>query len=112
MHLCVVSIKECWQGKDGAWYSSGGFPLQMGAIGSLFDSMTLFVGAVPPRGGAIPLPLHARVISTDLIPGKDLARKLWFARHFFHHLFLMIKEIGRSDAVHIPLPGDLGFLGY
>jgi hypothetical protein len=43
MHLAVISFKTCWQNEEGRWVSSGGFPYQMTAICSLFDSAELLV---------------------------------------------------------------------
>ena len=62
MHLCVVSFKPCWQDASGRWMSYGGFPLQMAAIASLFDSVTLVVVRSTPQDGALPLPSEAEVI--------------------------------------------------
>ena len=61
MKVCAISFKECWRGADGDWYSDGGFPLQMAAVASLFESMDLVIVGVPPRQGGIPLPELARI---------------------------------------------------
>ena len=57
MRVCAVSFKECWQDDDGRWLSYGGFPMQMTAIASLFDAMTLVIVNGRPRAGGMPLPV-------------------------------------------------------
>jgi hypothetical protein len=81
MRLCVVSFKHCWQDETGQWMSSGGFPLQMEGVGSLFDEMTMLIVSVPPRSGGIPLPRHARVVPLRLPTGADTRRKLSVLAH-------------------------------
>ena len=41
MKLCAISFRETWQDAEGRWFTTGGFPLQMAAVGSLFPSMEL-----------------------------------------------------------------------
>jgi glycosyltransferase involved in cell wall biosynthesis len=112
MRVCVITDKPCWQDEDGLWYSSGGFPMQMDAIGSIFDTMTLIIGSVSPRGGAIRLPSQAKIVPVSIPDGKGFTRKAWFARNFIRHVRILVKEIRESDAIHLPLPGDLPLLGY
>src|SRR3972149_2732183 len=76
MRLCVVSFKECWQDGEGTWVSSGGFPLQMAAIGSLFDDLTLVVVGGERGEGGMPLPPWARVVPLRRPSGAGTRRKL------------------------------------
>jgi glycosyltransferase involved in cell wall biosynthesis len=112
LRVCVISFKECWQEPDGTWHSTGGFPMQMRAIGSLFDDMTLLVVAVPRASGGSPLPSGAEVIPLPSPSGEDLQRKLSVVRHLADHLSLMRRHVLRADVVHTPLPGDLALLGF
>jgi len=109
--VCAVSFKECWQAGDGRWFSTGGFPLQMRAIGSLFRSMTLVIVAGKQRPGGIPLPEQARVVALDRPVGADLRRKLSIARRLPRYVGAIAGAIGSADTVHVPLPGDIPFLG-
>jgi glycosyltransferase involved in cell wall biosynthesis len=110
--VCAVSFKECWQDAEGRWYSNGGFPLQMAAIASLFDRMTLLVTRRDrPGPGALPLPENADVVLLRKPAGKDLPRKLFVAAHLFGYLRKIARHARNADAVHVPPPGDLPLLG-
>ena len=85
MHVCVVSFKECWP-EQGQWMSSGGFPLQMAAVGSLFDRMTLVVVRGRRQSGGIPLPPEATVVALRPPRGADLRRKLSVAAGLPYYL--------------------------
>jgi glycosyltransferase involved in cell wall biosynthesis len=111
MRVCVVSLKECWQAEDGAWLSSGGFPLQMTAIASLFDESTLVVLRGTPNGGGIPLPRGARVVALRRPTGEDLRRKLSVIAHLPYYLAQIARHAARADVVHAPPPGDIPLLG-
>lgn len=112
--VCAVSFKPCWQDENGRWLSSGGFPLQMGGIASLFDEMVLVIvraepGAVPAAGG-IPLPAGARVIALREPRGTDARRKLSVAARLPYYLWKIGASMRGSDVVHVPLPGDIPLL--
>lgn len=110
MRVCVVSHKECWQDATGAWLSYGGFPLQMAAIASLFDEVTLVIVRGVPRAGGIPLPVQARVVSLRRPSGTDGRRKLSVLARLPYYVGAMMPHIRSADAVHVPLPGDLPLL--
>lgn len=109
--VCAVSFKECWQDDTGRWLSSGGFPLQMQAIGSLFDEMVLVIvratsGAAEAAGG-IPLPPGARVVPLRGPRGRDARRKLSMAARLPYYLWKIGTNVRSVDVVHLPLPGDI-----
>src|SRR5438874_12472887 len=85
--ICAVSFKECWRDGNGDWYSNGGFPLQMAAVASLFDSMTLLIteSDVPGEGGLL-LPPAAEVIVLRKPIGKDFRRKLSILGNLFYYV--------------------------
>jgi glycosyltransferase involved in cell wall biosynthesis len=111
MHLCAISFKECWQTESGEWYSSGGFPLQMAAIGSLFNRMTLLITRGRPLPGGIPLPSQAQVVPLHQPIGQDTRRKVSVISHLPYYLSTIAHHIRQADAVHTPLPGDIPLLG-
>lgn len=111
MRVCAISFKECWRDVSGRWMSDGGFPRQMTAIASLFDEMTLLTTVVPARGGGIPLPETLRLVALPKPVGVDARRKLSVAASLPRYARMMASEIRRADAVHVPLPGDLPFIG-
>ena len=111
MRLCVVSFKECWQDGEGTWVSSGGFPLQMAAIGSLFDDLTLVVVGGERGQGGMPLPPWARVVPLRRPSGAGTRRKLSLIRRLPYYLRTIATSMREADTVHVPLPGDISFLG-
>jgi glycosyltransferase involved in cell wall biosynthesis len=111
MRVCAISFKECWRDASGRWMSDGGFPRQMTAIASLFDEMTLLTTVVPARGGGIPLPETLRLVPLPRPMGIDARRKLSVVAGLPGYARIMATEIRRADAVHVPLPGDLPFIG-
>ncbi len=112
MRLTVISHKECWASthSPSGYVTVGGFPLQMEHLSALFDATTLVLPLqhTPPPEGALPLVgknlsisplrqelgsgLRRRLTSLMLIP------RLW-------------REVHRADAVHTPVPSDVGTLG-
>lgn len=110
-HLCVVSFKDCWQNDRGEWFSYGGFPLQMAAIGSLFDEMTLLITRGHSRPGGIPLPINARIIPLRQPVGQDTRRKLSVLAHLPYYLSMIVRHVWQADVVHTPVPGDIPLLG-
>lgn len=106
MKLCAVSFKECWQA-DGRWWSSGGFPLQMAGIASLFDSLTLAIVEGAPRAGGLPLPEGAEIVRLRPPRGENLRRKLSVLTGLPSYLASLVPAIRRADVVHVPLPGDI-----
>ncbi|HEY1252019.1 MAG TPA: glycosyltransferase family 4 protein [Thermoanaerobaculia bacterium] len=110
--LCVVSGKECWEQSPGVWVSTGGFPAQVGAIGSLFDETTLVIVRGRPREGAIPLPASARVVPLRKPPGRGVLRKAAVGLGLPYYAGRIGSAVAQSDAVYAPLPGDVSFLGF
>lgn len=109
--VSAISFKPCWQDATGKWYSSGGFPLQMGGIASLFDEMVLVIvraSTVASIGdGGIPLPAGARVVALREPRGTDARRKLSVAARLPYYLWKLGSSMRGSDVVHTPLPGDI-----
>lgn len=116
MHLVVISYKVCWpsDASPSGIATDGGFPFQMRALSQLFDTTRVLVPVVPPanRRGEVPIDGDAlSVVPLPLPRGRDLSRKLrlpgWLARS----LPILVREIARADAVHVPIPGDIGTFG-
>jgi glycosyltransferase involved in cell wall biosynthesis len=111
MRLCVVSFKECWQDDDQKWVSSGGFPAQMAALGTLFDELTLVIVRGRPQPGGIPLPEYARIVPLRSPVGADTRRKISIAANAIYYLRSIAQQLRDADVVHTPVPGDIPFLG-
>lgn len=110
-HVCVVSFKDCWQNNRGEWFSYGGFPLQMDAVGSLFESMTILITHCKARPGGIRLPEKAEIIPLRMPVGQDTRRKVSVLANLPYYLGLIAKSVKQADVVHTPVPGDIAFLG-
>jgi glycosyltransferase involved in cell wall biosynthesis len=110
--VCAISFKECWQDNAGVWYSDGGFPLQMGAIESLFDSMTLLITRrETPGQGGLCLPRAADIVALRRPTGRDLLRKIDVAGNLAYYCSTIARYIRSADVVHVPVPGDIPLLG-
>jgi glycosyltransferase involved in cell wall biosynthesis len=106
--VCAVSFKPCWRDAEGRWSTGGGFSLQMGAVASLFDAMTLVVTeSEQPGTGGIPLPANAEVVAMPWPKGAGLRRRLSFLFHLPGYWKTIARHARRADCVHVPLPGDI-----
>jgi glycosyltransferase involved in cell wall biosynthesis len=116
MKLAVVSHKVCWHLSDapGKYYTDGGFPLQIKAVSELFDSTVIVVpcAAVTDIHGLTPLGSIAITYAPLSIPkGKGLRRKLNIPFWLLKNSRVIWREIKAADAVHAPIPGDVGTIG-
>lgn len=116
MRLAVVSHKPCWPAPDSpsGYATDGGFPFQMAALSELFDQTTLVVPVhrKPAPSGASPL--QGRDLSVVALGhpagtrrGRKLSLLLWMPRNMPR----IWNAIHHADAVHTPVPGDIGLIG-
>src|ERR1044072_7829461 len=113
MRLVVFSHKVCWPNSSSpsGYATDGGFPFQMRALSELFEATTLVVPCMTTEGhhGEEVLTGHNLSIAPLTIPqGQGLWRKLALVWWFLYNLPTLIREIIRADAVHTPIPGDIG----
>ncbi len=116
MKLLVISYKSAWpsSASPSGYATDGGFPIQMRALSELFDATTLLIPCGPPRSkaGEGPLSGHNLSIEPLTIPtGKDLQRKLIFPFWLARNIIPLTREVLRADAIHAPIPGDIGTIG-
>jgi glycosyltransferase involved in cell wall biosynthesis len=88
--------------------------LQMQALSRLFDSTVLLVPICSPesRQGEIPLDgpgLRVAPLSPPF--GSGFGRKVLFPAWLLHSATVILKEFLQADAVHAPIPGDIGTVG-
>jgi glycosyltransferase involved in cell wall biosynthesis len=86
----------------------------MKAISELFDETRLVVPVASVRrpAGEVALSGHnLTVVPVDVPEGQDLRRKLGLPRWLLRNLSTITREIKNADAVHTPIPGDLGSIG-
>ena len=116
MRLAIVSHKICWQSQDSpsGYVTDGGFPLQMEAISELFTETYLVVPyeSAPASDGASPLTgKNLKVVTLSLLQGNGLKRKISLLPWLLKNSAIIWREIRRADAVHTPIPGDVGTIG-
>ena len=116
MHLVAVSHKLCWPSPraDSGFGTDGGFPLQMGVISELFTSTTIVVPCTSSSSESGLTPLigkNLRIVSLTLPRGQGLRRKLGLPLWLAKNGTVIWREIRRADAVHAPIPGDVGTIG-
>jgi glycosyltransferase involved in cell wall biosynthesis len=115
MRLVVISHKRCWPSacSPSGYATDGGFPFQICALSELFDSTTLIAPCSDSGGQSVEVPLTGHNFSitplTALAGGAWRRARLpfWLMRNFIH----IIAEACRADAVHAPIPGDIGTIG-
>jgi len=116
MKLVVVSHKVCWPSSDSAagFATDGGFPFQMQYLSEIFTRTTLVVPCErdPKTSGLTPLSgNNISVVPLSVPTGRGLRRKLTFVRWLFENGPIVWKAIKDADAVHAPIPGDVGTIG-
>lgn len=113
MKLLVVSHKNCWRDptSPSGYSTDGGFPQQIGALAGLFDETSVAVcqaiGDRPP-GLAPVAPAGVEILAVPPPAGRGLMRKLGMFPWLGGGGVQIWKRIRRADAVHTPIPGDVG----
>jgi len=116
MNLSIVSHKPCWPSPTSptGFATDGGFPFQMAALSELFDSTQLLVPVCPqaPPRGEIPLRGHNLTIHPlSVRRGAGLVAKIGFLPWLIWNSSPILKALWVADAVHAPIPGDVGTVG-
>ncbi len=116
MKLVVFSHKPCWvsEASPSGFATDGGFPAQMRALSELFDSTTLLVPCSPSGGRTGETPLEGRNLRVAPLTPLGVggwARKAAFPIWLLRNAPAIQRELSRADAVHAPVPGDVGTIG-
>lgn len=116
MHLVVVSHKICWRSLDSpsGYVTDGGFPLQMQAISELFSSTELVLPSelTAQHDGASPL--KGRILGVKLltcVDGSGFHRRINMLIWLVKNVPIIWRAVQSADAVHTPIPGDIGTIG-
>ncbi|MBA3551182.1 glycosyltransferase family 4 protein [Patescibacteria group bacterium] len=116
MNLTIFSHKLCWPSNNSSsgYATDGGFPFQMQALSELFESTTVVVpclkyGQVTGETQLVGNNLTIVPLSQPL--GKDLLRKLLLPTWLLQNFPKILHEVWRADAVHTPIPSDIGTIG-
>ena len=120
MRVVVFSHKPCWTSSASptGYATDGGFAYQMRAISELFDAMTIVVpcasvsASARKHEGEIPLHGHrVTVLPATVQRSSGLRRKLLFPLWMARNFGTIIGAFRNADAVHTPIPGDVGTIG-
>ena len=117
MRLVVFSHKPCWRSPNSpsGVATDGGFAFHMRALSELFDETTLVL-PVDECGGSRPgeVPLHApriRIAGLRPLRSGGWLRRVAFPFWLLARMPRVLREFFRADAVHTPIPGDVGTIG-
>jgi glycosyltransferase involved in cell wall biosynthesis len=116
MKLVVVSHKECWRSaaSESGFATDGGFPFQMQALSEHFDETTLVLpcARAERRNGEGALRgKNLTVVPLTPLEGTDGPRKLRLPAWLVRNAPALLAAVRAADAVHAPVPGDVGTLG-
>jgi glycosyltransferase involved in cell wall biosynthesis len=116
MRLAVISHKVCWSLPDspGEYATDGGFPLQIKAISQLFDETTVVVPCENAQNPVGISPLNGknlRVSALSVPKGEGWRRKFEILFWLMRNGWTIWREARRADAIHAPIPGDVGTIG-
>jgi glycosyltransferase involved in cell wall biosynthesis len=117
MRLVVFSHKPTWRSPDSptGYATSGGFPLQMRALSEIFDATTVVVpvlGKAMPEGEMAIEGHNLRVLPLSYPLGRPgWPRKAMFPLWVLWNAPRMFRACLKADAVHAPIPGDVGIIG-
>src|ERR1041385_1356006 len=116
LRLVVCSHKPCWPSPSSptGYATDGGFSFQMQALSELFESTSLLVPCSRQGKPAGAVPLLGHNLSVRPLPtpgGSGLRRKINMLFWVLGNGPRMLREILRADAVHTPIPGDIGTIG-
>ncbi len=116
MKLAVFSHKYCWRSETSptGFVTDGGFPLQMEAISELFSSTNIVVpcgNGVQVAGVSALTGTRLKIVPLSVVPGKGISRKLGMPFWLMKNVRIILSEIRQADAVHTPIPGDVGTIG-
>jgi hypothetical protein len=116
MRLAVISHKVCWHSPRSAseFVTDGGFPAQMAAIADLFSETVLVVPCQRKENLSGVSPIIGKNLKFRPLPkpkGTGFWRKLGMLGWFIANSKTVWNEIRNADAVHAPVPGDVGTVG-
>lgn len=112
MRLLIISHKVCWT-NGAVVLTDGGFPQQVAALAGLFDVTELCVPVAtgPPPATVSPIEGIDRLTALPEPTGVGMVRKLRFVPWLAGQSWRIWKAARRADAIHAPIPGDVGSVG-
>jgi glycosyltransferase involved in cell wall biosynthesis len=116
MKLLVFSHKKCWKSQESltGWATDGGFAMHMDYLSKLFTHTKIIVPVVPrkEKGEVFFNAQSIEIIPVKLFFKKGLLNKLFMPFWFLYYLPKFIRLILNSDAIHTPIPSNIGTIGF
>ena len=116
MKLLVFSHKECWKSQDSPteWATDGGFAMHMDYLSKLFESTKVIVPEIGrnEKGEVYFTNPTVEIIPVQLFFKKGLLNKLFMPFWLLYYLPKFIIEIIKCDAIHAPIPSNIGTVGF
>ncbi|TAD86469.1 MAG: glycosyltransferase [Bacteroidetes bacterium] len=115
MKLVVFSHKVCWPSAASpiGHATDGGFVFHMQAMAGIFNVVNVVVPVDKPApNGEVPF-THTNISILPVAPirQKGIYRKLYVPIWLIRHFGKFYNAIKNADAVHAPIPGDIGTIG-
>jgi len=116
MKLVVFSHKLVWNNPESAsgYATDGGFAFHMDAISQIFEQTIVAVPVSSNRvaAGEVNIKGHNLMIfPLENIKGHGLRRKMNYLLWLLKNITIFNRLINEADAVHTPIPSDIGTLG-
>lgn len=116
MKLLVFSHKECWKSKSSptGWATDGGFAMHMDYLSKLFDSTKIIVPEIRgnEKGEVYFTNPTITIVPVKLFFKKGLLNKFFMPFWFLYYFPKFILEIIKCDAIHAPIPSNIGTVGF
>ena len=116
MKLLVFSHKECWKSSESptAWATDGGFAIQMDYLSKLFQETKIIVPEINriKKGEVFFTNKTIEIIPVKLLFKKGLLNKIFIPFWFVFYLPKFIYQIIKCDAIHAPIPSNIGTIGF
>lgn len=115
MRLTVFSHKKIWTSKNTplGYATDGGFAFHMKALSSIFNETILVLPLInnSSTNGEIEFDgKNIKISIVENIKGSEFVRKIRFPFWLFANMSTLMKSIYSSDAIHVPIPSDLGLI--
>jgi glycosyltransferase involved in cell wall biosynthesis len=116
MKLLVFSHKECWKSTESptGWATDGGFAIQMNYLSKLFQETKIIVPQINrnAKGEVFFTNSSLNIVPVKLFFKKGLTNKLFMPFWFVFYLPKFISQIIKCDAIHAPIPSNIGTIGF
>ncbi|MCO6164197.1 glycosyltransferase [Flavobacterium sp. NRK F7] len=116
MRLLVFSHKECWESDASPtkWATDGGFAMHMDYLSKLFDETRIIVPQIDrmPKGEVFFTNNTITILPVNVWIKRGMFNKLFMPFWLLFYLPKFIYEIMKCDAIHAPIPSNIGTIGF